>query len=306
MDESLQQLITEQRNERTLDLSELSIKDIIAIMNDEDGKVAGAVRQALPEIEQVIAEVVKALEQGGRLIYIGAGTSGRIGMLDASECPPTFGVDYNTVVALIAGGESAFATAVERAEDDEQQGADDLQKKNVTNKDVIVGLAASGRTPYVIGALKYAKQVGAVTASVTCNRNSLLSKYADLAVEVEVGPEVLTGSTRLKAATAQKMILNMITTTAMIKIGKVYQNLMIDLQVSNRKLQERARHILMQATGVTAEEAERKLVEADYHVKTAIVMIKAGLNKQEALRYLAETNGFVTKAIERALSALDK
>ncbi|MBW7452585.1 N-acetylmuramic acid 6-phosphate etherase, partial [Paenibacillus sepulcri] len=225
--DTLQHLVTEQRNERTLDLSELSIKEIIHIMNDEDGKVAEAVRQALPEIEAVIARIVQALEQGGRLVYIGAGTSGRLGVLDASEIPPTFGVDPQTVEALIAGGEGAFVTAVEGAEDDEHQGALDLESRQLNAKDILVGLAASGRTPYVKGALQYARQIGAFTAAVACNRNSILGKYADIAIEVEVGPEVLTGSTRLKAATAQKMILNMLTTTAMIKRGKVYQNLMI-------------------------------------------------------------------------------
>ncbi|BBI36482.1 N-acetylmuramic acid 6-phosphate etherase [Cohnella abietis] len=304
--DTLEHLVTEQRNERTLDLSELSIKEIIEIMNDEDGKVAGAVRQALPVIELVTAEIVKALEQGGRLIYIGAGTSGRLGVLDASECPPTFGVDYETVIALIAGGEGAFITAVEGAEDDEHQAAIDLQNKQLTEKDILIGLAASGRTPYVKGALQYAKQLGVVTAAVTCNRNSILSEYADLAIEVEVGPEVLTGSTRLKAATAQKMVLNMLTTAAMIKRGKVYQNLMIDLNVSNYKLRERAHSILMQATGTTAEEAEIKLVEAGNHVKTAIVMIEAGVSQSEASRYLEETNGFVTKAIAQARLELSR
>lgn len=297
---TLQDLVTEQRNERTMDLSERSIREIIEIMNDEDSKVAAAVRQSLPQIEQVIAETVIALEKGGRLIYVGAGTSGRLGVLDASECPPTFGVDPHLVEALIAGGSGAFVTAVEGAEDDERQAAVDLQAMQLSANDIVVGLAASGRTPYVKGALQYAKQVGAVAASLTCNRHSLLSQYADYAIEVEVGPEVLTGSTRLKAATAQKMVLNMLSTTAMIMRGKVYQNLMIDLHVSNKKLQERARNILMQATGVAEEEAERKLQEAGNHVKTAIVMIEAGMSAPEAKRYLEETKGFVTQAIARA------
>lgn len=298
--DSLEHLVTEQRNHRTLNLSELSIQEIISIMNDEDGKVAGAVRQALPAIERVIAEIVKTLEQGGRLIYVGAGTSGRIGLLDASECPPTFGVDRHTVEAIIAGGDQAFITAAEGAEDDELQAAADLRSRQFSKKDMLVGLAASGRTPYVRGALEYAKQAGAVTALVACNRNSALSAYADFPIEVEVGPEVLSGSTRLKAATAQKMILNMLTTTAMIKRGKVYQNLMIDLHVSNRKLRSRAIGILMQTTGVSAEEAGRKLSEAGNQVKTAIVMIEADIDRPEAVRYLKESDGFVRQAIARA------
>lgn len=302
--DALQHLITEQRNERTYELSELSIKEIIEIMNDEDSKVAEAVRQALPEIELAIARIVKSLQQGGRLIYIGAGTSGRLGVLDASECPPTFGIDYHTVEALIAGGDIAFTTAVEGAEDDEQQAAVDLQNKQLSKQDILVGLAASGRTPYVKGALEYAREIGAGTVAVTCNRNSAISEYADLAIEVEVGPEVLTGSTRLKAATAQKMILNMLSTTAMIKRGKVYQNLMIDLRVSNRKLHARAVNTLMLATGVNEEEAERVLYESGNHVKTAILMIEAGISQPDAARYLEESNGFVTQAIAMARLAL--
>ncbi|RED64721.1 N-acetylmuramic acid 6-phosphate etherase [Cohnella lupini] len=302
--EDLNHLVTEQRNERTRDLSELSIHEIAGIMNLEDRKVAESVHLALPIIGKAIEVIVKAIDQGGRLIYIGAGTSGRLGVLDASECPPTFGVDDQTVQAVMAGGAGAFIKAVEGAEDDEDQASIDLQSRKLSSLDVVVGLTASGRTPYVKGALRYAKQMGAASISVTCNRNSIVSLYADHAIEVEVGPEVLTGSTRLKAATAQKMVLNMLTTTSMIKLGKVYQNLMMDLNVSNIKLKERARNIVMEATGADYEIAERALTLANNHVKTAIVMIEAETDVLMARKALDETKGFVAQAIVSARSSL--
>ncbi len=296
--ERLEHLVTEQRNARTRDLSELSIKEIIEIMNEEDQTVALAVKKELPAIERAIAAIVSSMEKQGRLVYVGAGTSGRIGVLDASECPPTFGVDFNTVIGLIAGGEGAFIKAVEGAEDDEELAVSDLKRIVLTANDVMVGLTASGRTPYVKGALQYARQAGATTVSVACNKDSLVSSYADHAIEVEVGPEILTGSTRLKAATAQKLILNMISTTAMIRLGKVYQNLMMDLHASNQKLRERSLRIVMEATGAGYEEASLAMKATDNHVKTAIVMLETGRDCEAARAALGEASGFVKRAIE--------
>ncbi|QTH41249.1 N-acetylmuramic acid 6-phosphate etherase [Cohnella sp. LGH] len=296
--ERLERLVTEQRNARTRDLSELSIKEIIEIMNEEDQTVALAVKKELPAIERAIAAIVSSMEKQGRLVYVGAGTSGRIGVLDASECPPTFGVDFNTVIGLIAGGEGAFIKAVEGAEDDEELAVSDLKRIVLTANDVVVGLTASGRTPYAKGALQYARQAGATTVSVACNKDSLVSSYADHAIEVEVGPEILTGSTRLKAATAQKLILNMISTTAMIRLGKVYQNLMMDLHASNQKLRERSLRIVMEATGAGYEEASLAMKATDNHVKTAIVMLETGRDCEAARAALGEASGFVKRAIE--------
>ncbi|RED63328.1 N-acetylmuramic acid 6-phosphate etherase [Cohnella phaseoli] len=296
--ERLEHLVTEQRNARTRDLSELSIKEIIEIMNEEDQTVALAVKKELPAIERAIAAIVSSMEKQGRLVYVGAGTSGRIGVLDASECPPTFGVDFNTVIGLIAGGEGAFIKAVEGAEDDEELAVSDLKRIVLTANDVVVGLTASGRTPYAKGALQYARQAGATTVSVACNKDSLVSSYADHAIEVEVGPEILTGSTRLKAATAQKLILNMISTTAMIRLGKVYQNLMMDLHASNQKLRERSLRIVMEATGAGYEEASLAMKATDNHVKTAIVMLETGRDCEAARAALGEASGFVKRAIE--------
>lgn len=296
--ERLEHLVTEQRNARTRDLSELSIKEIIEIMNEEDQTVALAVKKELPAIERAIAAIVSSMEKQGRLVYVGAGTSGRIGVLDASECPPTFGVDFNTVIGLIAGGEGAFIKAVEGAEDNEELAVSDLKRIVLTANDVMVGLTASGRTPYVKGALQYARQAGATTVSVSCNKDSLVSSYADHAIEVEVGPEILTGSTRLKAATAQKLILNMISTTAMIRLGKVYQNLMMDLHASNQKLKERSLRIVMEATGAGYEEASLAMKATDNHVKTAIVMLETGRDCEAARAALGEASGFVKRAIE--------
>ncbi|WP_391573752.1 N-acetylmuramic acid 6-phosphate etherase [Cohnella sp.] len=296
--ERLEHLVTEQRNARTRDLSELSIKEIIEIMNEEDQTVALAVKKELPAIERAIAAIVSSMEKQGRLVYVGAGTSGRIGVLDASECPPTFGVDFNTVIGLIAGGEGAFIKAVEGAEDNEELAVSDLKRIVLTANDVMVGLTASGRTPYVKGALQYARQAGATTVSVACNKDSLVSSYADHAIEVEVGPEILTGSTRLKAATAQKLILNMISTTAMIRLGKVYQNLMMDLHASNQKLKERSLRIVMEATGAGYEEASLAMKATDNHVKTAIVMLETGRDCEAARAALGEASGFVKRAIE--------
>jgi N-acetylmuramic acid 6-phosphate etherase len=237
--------------------------------------------------------VVKAFKNGGRLIYVGAGTSGRLGILDASECPPTFGVEPTLVQGLIAGGEKAILKAIEGAEDDEESGQLDLKAISINEKDVVVGIAASGRTPYVIGALKYANEVGATTASISNNKHSVIGKIAQIAIEVETGPEVLTGSTRLKAGTAQKLVLNMISTASMIGIGKVYENLMVDVQPTNKKLVERSKRIIMEATGVDYNTAQTYFLRANQEVKPAIVMILLNCSYEEALDKLEKSNGFI-------------
>ncbi|MBY6273211.1 MAG: N-acetylmuramic acid 6-phosphate etherase, partial [Bacillaceae bacterium] len=246
----LEQLTTEKRNPNTMDIDQMSIKEILQIMNKEDQSVPIAINKEIDKIESAIQMVIDSFRRGGRLIYIGAGTSGRLGVLDAAECPPTFGTDPAMVQGIIAGGKEAFTRAVEGAEDNEQMGGDDLKAIRLTNLDTVVGIAASGRTPYVIGALKYAKSIGAKTVSISNNKNSIIGTLADVAIEVETGPEVLTGSTRLKAGTAQKLILNMISTVSMIGIGKVYKNLMVDVRPTNHKLIERSKRIIMEATGV--------------------------------------------------------
>ncbi|MEH7234602.1 N-acetylmuramic acid 6-phosphate etherase [Bacillus sp. JJ1562] len=289
----LDKLTTELRNPNSMDLDKKSVKEILMLMNEEDSKVPLAVGNQIDKIESVVNLTVQAFRNGGRLIYVGAGTSGRLGVLDASECPPTFGVDSSLVVGIIAGGEKAITTAVEGAEDNDILGSDDLKAISLTEKDVVVGIAASGRTPYVIGALNYAKQVGAATASVSNNKDSVIGNIADVAIEVVTGPEVVTGSTRLKAGTAQKLVLNMITTASMIGIGKVYENLMVDVQPTNKKLIERSKKIIMEATGVDYEAAQSYLEEAHQQVKPAIVMILLNCSYEEALVRLETSKGFI-------------
>ncbi|NRD77994.1 N-acetylmuramic acid 6-phosphate etherase [Bacillus sp. BRMEA1] len=301
MKENLELLTTELRNEQSMNLDRLKPKDILTIMNDEDQKVALAVREVLADVETAIQFTVDSLKQGGRLIYMGAGTSGRLGVLDALECSPTFGTDPEMVQGLIAGGESAFTLASEGAEDDAQLGVHDLKQIGLNEKDTVIGLAASGRTPYVIGGLEYARGTGAKTVAISCNKHAAISKEADHSIEVIVGPEVLTGSTRLKAATAQKMILNMITTASMVLMGKVYENLMVDVRISNHKLKERAINTILKITGVSYPSAKAALEDADLQAKTAIVMIKAGVSKEEAIDLLEQANGFVHLALERAV-----
>lgn len=291
-------LVTEMRNQRTMNLGEMSALEIAKIMNEEDGKVVAAVQEIVPEIAQAISVIADSIKGEGRLIYIGAGTSGRLGVLDAVECVPTFGVSFEKVIGLIAGGEKAFVRAVEGAEDSETLGVEDLQNIQLTAEDVVVGIAASGRTPYVSAALKYANKIGAPTIAVACNKHSIIGKIASIALEVEVGPEVLAGSTRLKSGTAQKMILNMLSTGAMVHIGKVYKNLMVDVQQTNLKLEERAKNIVMEATGVDAEEAREKLQAADNDVKVAIVMILANVDKMVAIERLKQADGFVARSIK--------
>lgn len=295
----LEKLETERSNAKTNNLDIMTVKEIISAMNEEDQTVALAVQKVLPQIEEAIHIVHKGLSNDGRLLYIGAGTSGRIGLLDAVECPPTFSTSPQMVQAVLAGGFGAVMVAVEGAEDDQELGKSDLKEQHLTTNDVVVGIAASGRTPYVIGALAYAQSVGAKTISISSNLQSAISQYADVDIEVETGPEILTGSTRLKAATAHKMVVNMISTTSMIQIGKVYKNLMVDVHASNFKLKERAKMIVCEATNSTYEEAEQVLVETGFNVKQAIVMILTGSSAEEGKGLLAKANGKVRVAIAR-------
>ena len=294
----LTKLTTETRNKSTMDLDKMSSIEIATAMNMEDEKVITAVRDALPQISEVIDICTEKLKGGGRIIYMGAGTSGRLGLLDAVECPPTFGVPSDLVVGLIAGGSSAFIKAVEGAEDSKTLGVEDLKALNVTSKDVVIGIAASGRTPYVIHGLKYAREVGCKTAVVVCNKDSEMAKYSDVAIELVVGPEVLTGSTRLKAGTSQKMALNMISTGSMVGIGKSYQNLMVDVMQTNEKLVSRAENIIIEATGANRETAKKALKESKGKVKTAIIMILLNCNYDEAEIRLKKAEGHVRFALE--------
>ncbi|MED0872804.1 N-acetylmuramic acid 6-phosphate etherase [Bacillus mobilis] len=293
----LENLSTEHRNEKTMKLDEMSIKEVLQSMNEEDRTVALAVEKEIEQIEKVVGAVIQSFEKEGRLIYIGAGTSGRLGILDAVECPPTFGTDDKMVQGFIAGGLKAFTKAVEGAEDREELAEEDLRSIGLNEKDTVIGIAASGRTPYVIGGLKYAHSVGASTASISCNKNAEISKYAKLNVEVETGAEILTGSTRLKAGTAQKLVLNMISTASMIGVGKVYKNLMVDVQSTNEKLVERSKRIIVEATGVSYEVAAEYYEKAERNVKAAIVMVLLQCGYGEALEKLKEAKGFVKKAL---------
>ena len=297
MELNLTGMTTERRNPRTMQLDTMSELEIVTAMNDEDARVPLAIAKKLPEIAQAARWAVEAFEQGGRLFYMGAGTSGRLGVLDAAECPPTFGVDPGMVVGLIAGGEKAFIKAVEGAEDSRELGRQDLESHHLTQKDFVIGIAASGRTPYVLGGLAYAKETGCRTAAIACNPSSAIGKAADLAIEVEVGPEVLTGSTRLKSGTAQKLILNMISTASMVRTGKAYQNLMVDVMQTNEKLHTRAENIVMDATGVERAEARRAIDAAGGSVKCAITMLLANCTAQEAKRRLEAAGGHVRTAI---------
>lgn len=296
MDE-LDQLVSEGRNPRTMGIDQMSTHDILVAINDEDNLVPAAVRATLPAIEKAVEAIVAAFGKGGRLIYVGAGTSGRLGVLDASECPPTFGVPAGKVIGLIAGGNEALIRATEGAEDRTAAGAADLDRIALEGRDVVVGIAVSGRTPYVIGALEHAKARGAVTVALTCNPSSAIAQMADISIAPVVGPEVLTGSTRLKSGTAQKLVLNMLTTASMVRIGKSYENLMVDLVASNDKLKARATRIVMQATGCSAREAEAALERTGQDVKLAILVTTRGLPVDEARAALARNNGFLRLAV---------
>jgi N-acetylmuramic acid 6-phosphate etherase len=294
---NLAKLTTETRNTQTMKLDELSTSEVMTLMNQEDQKVAVAVEEALPMITNVVEAITESFSQGGRLIYMGAGTSGRLGVLDAAECVPTFSVDPSMVQGLIAGGMKAMTIAVEGAEDSKTLGAEDLKAIQLNDTDVVVGIAASGRTPYVIGGLEYAASVGAKTATISCNKNAEISQFAQMPIEVDAGPEILTGSTRLKAGTAQKLILNMLSTGAMIGSGKVYQNLMVDVKPSNKKLEERSKRIIMQATECTYEKAGEAFESADQQVKLAIVMILTDSNKKTAEQKLTTAKGFIRETL---------
>ncbi|WP_138419936.1 N-acetylmuramic acid 6-phosphate etherase [Aquibacillus sediminis] len=294
----LDKLTTEKRNEKTMKLDDMSTYDVLKVMNEEDQTVPLAVSKEIGSINKAVSLVVDSFQTGGRLIYIGAGTSGRLGILDAVECPPTFGTDFEIVQGLIAGGQGALIKAVEGAEDDPDLATEELKAIHLKENDTVIGLAASGRTPYVIGGLKYARTLGANTVAVSCNDNAPISEYADVPIEVIVGPEVITGSTRLKSGTAQKLVVNMISSSAMIGIGKVYGNLMVDVQLTNKKLIERAKKIISLATGVDYETAATYLERSNNKPKVAIVMIQKQCSLEEAEQCLEEANGFVRHAID--------
>ncbi|EMB4325132.1 N-acetylmuramic acid 6-phosphate etherase [Pluralibacter gergoviae] len=294
----LSTLTTESRNAASENIDQLPTLEMLTVINNEDKKVALAVEEQLPAIARAVDAIAAAFAAGGRLIYCGAGTSGRLGILDASECPPTYGTPREMVVGLIAGGKTAILQAVENAEDSPQMGEQDLRDLALNDRDVVVGIAASGRTPYVIGALRYARSVGAKVGAIACNRGSEIGKLADFAIEPLVGPEVVTGSSRMKAGTAQKLILNMLTTGAMIRSGKVFGNLMVDVEATNAKLLQRQVNIVVQATECTPEQAQAALDACHRHCKTAIVMILAGVSAADAEALLASNSGFIRRAIQ--------
>ena len=304
----LNSLITEKRNPRSLSIDTLPIPGVLALINSEDRKVSRAVRSEIPSITRAVELVVASFRAGGRLVYVGAGTSGRLGVLDATECPPTYGTRPSTVQGIMAGGKKAMFRSQEGSEDSEKNGARDIALKQVGPADVVCGIAASMRTPYVIGAIREAKKRGAKTIFLTTNPRSMLRRRQfdalrraiDIAICPEVGPEIIMGSTRMKSGTAQKLVLNMITTTAMIQMGKVYENMMVDLQMTSEKLVERAKKVIMLATGEGYAAAEKALKEADYHVKTAIVMIAADIPASRARAHLKRGGGLVRNAIRSA------
>lgn len=295
---NLDNVATEKRNSSTMNIDGLSTIDIVRTINREDQQVALAVERALPEIAAAIDEITARLQKGGRLFYIGAGTSGRLGILDAVECPPTFGVEPELVQGIIAGGYDAIFKAKEGAEDSPELGVSDCKERGLTSTDVLVGIAASGRTPYTAGGLEYARSIGAASIAVVCSPGSPMAKAAEITICAVPGPEVITGSTRLKAGTAQKLVLNMLSTGTMIKLGKVYGNLMVDVKATNLKLAERARRIIMEATGCTRETAIKALEEAEGKAKTAILMILADLTAEEANVRLSNNDGYIRKALK--------
>ena len=295
---NLKNMSTETRNQNTMNLDIMSPLEVVTVMNQEDAKVPAAITPALPNIAQCVTWAIESIEAGGRIIYMGAGTSGRLGVLDAVECPPTFGVAPEVVVGLIAGGEKAFVKAVEGAEDSRELGRQDLIDMNLQKRDIVIGIAASGRTPYVLGGLAYAQEVGCHTVGISCNPGSAVGAAAELAIEVVPGPECLTGSTRLKSGTCQKLILNMISTATMVGCGKAYQNLMVDVMQTNEKLVVRAQNIVMEATGCEREVAAEKIAIAGGNAKTAITMILADCGLEEAKERLAKAKGHVREAIK--------
>ncbi|MBO5130539.1 MAG: N-acetylmuramic acid 6-phosphate etherase [Oscillospiraceae bacterium] len=295
---NLKNMSTETRNQNTMNLDIMTPLEVVTVMNQEDAKVPEAIKPALPNIAQCVTWAIASIEAGGRIIYMGAGTSGRLGVLDAVECPPTFGVAPEVVVGLIAGGEKAFIKAVEGAEDSRELGRQDLVNINLEPRDIVIGIAASGRTPYVLGGLAYAREVGCHTVGISCNPGSAVGAAAELAIEVVPGPECLTGSTRLKSGTCQKLILNMISTATMVGCGKAYQNLMVDVMQTNEKLVVRAQNIVMEATGCDRQTAAEKIGIAGGNAKTAITMILADCGLEEARERLAKAKGHVREAIK--------
>jgi N-acetylmuramic acid 6-phosphate etherase len=291
-------MITEKSNIRSENIDRKTTEEILKIMNEEDKSVPLAVEKEIKNIVKAVDEVIKSFKNGGRLIYIGAGTSGRLGVLDASECPPTFSTDRNQVIAIIAGGKNAMFEAVEGAEDDEEAAIDDLKAIDVNNRDVVIGITASGNTPYTVSAIKYAKSIGCTTVGISCNLDSKIKTIADIAITPIVGPEVIAGSTRLKAGSAQKLVLNMISTASMIGIGKVYNNYMVDLSPSNTKLRDRAKRIIIETTGVDEKTAYRYLLESEYKPKVAIIMIKTGLDSKSSQDLLNKYNDSIYQALE--------
>ena len=297
-DLKLDKLTTESRNLNTSNIDKVSTLEMVKIINNEDKKVAEAVEKEVPKIAQAIDYIVERIKKGGRLIYIGAGTSGRLGILDASECPPTYGVSEELIQGIIAGGREAIFRAKEGAEDSKELAIEDLKLKKLSSNDIVVGIAASGRTPYVVGGLEYGNQIGALTISITCNSDSEVSKTSQISIAPIVGAEVITGSTRLKSGTAQKLVLNMLSTGSMIKLGKVYGNLMVDVKATNKKLIERAKKIVCEATGIEKNLAEDILLKTDYDVKLSIFMILSGLSLNDAREKLLENDGYIAKALE--------
>ncbi len=298
--EEIKDLKTEQRNPNTMDMDRKSVEEILYLINDEDGRIAAVVRQEIPYIAQGVEMILAAFQSGGRLFYVGAGTSGRLGVLDAAECPPTFGTDPEMVQGVIAGGLKALTRAQEGSEDKYDQGAKDIAEKMVGPQDVVCGIAASRRTPYVIGAIDKARSLGCRTIYITCNPRQEMNIAVDVAICPVVGPEVVMGSTRMKAGTATKLVLNMLTTTAMIRLGKVWGNMMVDLQMTSKKLEERSKRIVMLATGISYDEAAAVLEQAGGHVKTALVMILAQVDLEQARQRLQRANGFVHQALSQS------
>ena len=296
--DDISKLMTEQVNDRSMDIETQSIGQILHYMNDENRTVTDAIERCIPSIEKVTAAVVQAFEKGGRLIYLGAGTSGRLGVLDASECPPTFGVSPDMVVGVIAGGDYALRHAIEGAEDDETIAQEQLKKLGLVKEDVVVGISASGRTPYVVAGLSYAKEVGCYTGAISNSPNAVISNVADIGIEAITGPEVVTGSTRMKAGTAQKLILNMITTAAMIRVGKVFKGYMVDVQPTNQKLKQRATNILSKITGFSQEEARAHLEKNDFDLKVAIISQIHHISSNEARKMLRENQMNIVKAMQ--------
>jgi N-acetylmuramic acid 6-phosphate etherase len=294
----LDHLATEKPNPASSSIDVLPTADILGLINAEDHKVAPAVASQIPQIAQAVDAIVNAILQGGRLFYIGAGTSGRLGVLDASECPPTFDVSPDLVQGIIAGGEPALTRATEGTEDHPESGAADLRQHDFTAQDILVGLTASGRTPYVLGAVRHARNLGATTIGITCNAGAELSALVDIPIVPLVGPEILAGSTRLKSGTAQKLVLNMLSTAAMIRMGCVYRNLMVNLQLKNEKLRDRARRIVAQAAGVPADRAAQALADAGNDVRSAIVMLKRGVPLEQARSLLLQAGNRVGAALE--------